>query len=118
MNKEGLAADLVCLLDVRSREQDVAELKKLMEHYFISGAARIDLIAKVIDLDNDLGGLIFDIPLLETTEDALTTLTESTGRLVWIGWRRRGDGGGGSRSCHVQLFCLDQHLISPHNIIT
>ncbi|KAJ7321740.1 hypothetical protein OS493_034360 [Desmophyllum pertusum] len=78
MNKEGLAADLVCLLEVQSRPQDAAELKKLIEHFFISGAARIDLIAKVMDLDNDLGGLIFDIPLLEETEKALTTLTEPT----------------------------------------
>ncbi|KAJ7321737.1 hypothetical protein OS493_034357 [Desmophyllum pertusum] len=98
MNKEGLAADLVCLLEVQSRPQDKAELQKLMEHYFVSGAARIDLIAKVMDLDNDLGGLIFDIPLLEETEEALTTLTEPTGRLVWIGWRVRGVGWELSRS--------------------
>lgn len=79
MNKEGLARDLVCLLEVQSRPQDAAELKKLIENFFISGAARIDLIAKVIDLDNDIGGLNFDIPLLEETEDALTTLSEPTG---------------------------------------
>lgn len=79
MNKESLAAELVCLLEIQSREQDVAELKKLIEHFFISGAARIDLIAKVMDLDNELGGLIFDIPLLTETEDALTTLTQPTG---------------------------------------
>ena len=79
MNKEGLAADLVCLLEVQSRPQDVAELTKLIENFFINGAARIDLIAKVMDLDNDLGGLIFDIPLLEETENALTTLTAPTG---------------------------------------
>ena len=79
MNKEGMARDLVCLLEIQSRPQDVAELTKLMENFFISGAARIDLIAKVLDLDNDMGGLNFDIPLLEETEDALTSLSEPTG---------------------------------------
>ena len=79
VNKEGMARDLVCLLEIQSRPQDAAELTKLMENFFISGAARIDLIAKVLDLDNDMGGLNFDIPLLEETEDALTSLSEPTG---------------------------------------
>ena len=74
-----MARDLVCLLEIQSRSQDVAELTKLMENFFIRGAARIDLIAKVLDLDNDMGGLNFDIPLLEETEDALTSLSEPTG---------------------------------------
>ena len=74
-----MARDLVCLLEIQSRPQDVAELTKLMENFFISGAARIDLIAKVLDLDNDMGGLNFDIPLLEEMEDALTSLSEPTG---------------------------------------
>ena len=76
-----MARDLVCLLEIQSRPQDVAELTKLMENFFISGAARIDLIAKVLDLDNDMGGLNFDIPLLEEMEDALTSLSERLG--IW-----------------------------------
>lgn len=79
MNKEGLAASLICLLDVQSRPQDVAQLKELIEQFFINGAARIDLIAKVMDLDNDIGGLNFDIPLLEETEHALTAVAAPTG---------------------------------------
>ena len=79
MNKESLTTSLVCLLDVQSRPQDVAELKELIEQFFISGSARIDLIAKVMDLDNDIGGLNFDIPLLEETEQALLTVTATTG---------------------------------------
>jgi len=74
-----MARDLVCLLKMQSRQQDVAELTKLIEKFFISGAARIDLIAKVVDLDNDMRGLNFDIPLLEEMENALTSLSEPTG---------------------------------------
>lgn len=76
-----MARDLVCLLEIQSRPQDVAELTKLIENFFISGAARIklDLIAKVLDLDNEMGGLNFDIPLLEEMEDTLTSLSEPTG---------------------------------------
>lgn len=74
-----MARDLVCLLELQSRPQDVAELTKLIENFFISGAARIDLIAKVLDLDNEMGGLNFDIPLLEEMEDAVTSLSEPTG---------------------------------------
>ena len=78
-NKESLSADLVCLLDVQSMPQDVAELKKLFEQFFIYGGTRIDLIAQVMDLDNELAGLYSDIPLLERTEEALTTLTQPAG---------------------------------------
>ena len=74
-----MARDLVCLLEIQSRPQDVAELTKLMENFFISGAARIDLIAEVLDLENEMGGLNFDIPLLEEMEDALTSFSELTG---------------------------------------
>ena len=41
----------------------VNSLKKIVEHLVISGAARFDLMAKVMDLGNELGGLIFDISL-------------------------------------------------------
>lgn len=80
MNKEELAAQLVCLIDVASRPQDVAELKKLIAQFFSYGAARIDLIAKIMDLDNEIGSNNFDIPLLEETEQALETVSGTTGK--------------------------------------
>lgn len=45
-----------------------------MESFFISGAARIDLIAKVIDLENAIGGYNFDILNLEATSNELASL--------------------------------------------
>ncbi|KAJ7328563.1 hypothetical protein OS493_024480 [Desmophyllum pertusum] len=42
-----------------------AKFEEQVERFFIAGAARIDLIAKVIDLDNAIGGYNFDIPNLE-----------------------------------------------------
>ena len=80
MNKEQFAAELVCLLDVASRPQDVAGLKALIESFFIEGAARIDLIGKVMDLDNDIGGYLFDIPLLQKTEDAIANAGQGQGQ--------------------------------------
>ncbi len=79
MNKEKLAAELVCFLDVASRPQDTAELKQVMESFFIAGAARIDLIAKIMDLDNDIGGYGFDIQLLNETQKAITDLGKAKG---------------------------------------
>ena len=67
MNKEGLAADLVCLLDERSEPRNSAKFQEQIERLFIAGAARIDLIAKLMDLDNEIGGHNFDIPNLEET---------------------------------------------------
>ena len=51
--------------------QDVAGFKRLIESFFIAGAARIDLIGEVMDLDNEIGGYNFDIPLLEETEKTI-----------------------------------------------
>ena len=82
MNKETFAHELVCLLDVASRPQDIAEFKAEIEIFFIAGAARIDLIGKVMDLDNDIGGYIFDIPLLEETENAIAEADEQPGTTV------------------------------------
>jgi len=76
MNKETFTSELVCLLDVASRPQDMADFKAEVESFFIAGAARIDLIGKVMDLDNDLGGYLFDIPLLEETENAIAEAGE------------------------------------------
>jgi len=79
MNKAELATELVCLLDVASRPQDVAELKQLIEQFFSYGAARIVLIGKVMDLDNEIWSYNFDIPILEETEESLQTLHGTTG---------------------------------------
>lgn len=77
MNKETFAAELVCLLDVASLPPDVAGLKAKIESFFVAGSARIDLIAKCIDLDNDIGGYNFDIPLLNETANAITKIGSS-----------------------------------------
>ncbi|KAL9982789.1 hypothetical protein ACROYT_G004894 [Oculina patagonica] len=77
MNKEGLAADLVCMLEVRSLPQNKAKFQEQIESFFIAGAARIDLIAKVIDLDNDIGGFNFDIANLEETSNAIGNLRKT-----------------------------------------
>ena len=82
MNKEKFTAELVCLLDVASRPQDIADFKADVELFFIPSAARIDLIAKIMDLDNDVGGFMFDIPLLEETEKAIADVNKSPGNFT------------------------------------
>ena len=57
MNKEELAVDLVCLLDERSKPRNSAKFHEQVERFFIAGPARIDLIAKVMDLNNEIYGL-------------------------------------------------------------
>lgn len=79
MNKEELTKELVCLLDEESQPDDVAEFKQLVESFFIAGAARIDLIAEIMNLDNDIGGYNFDIPLLAQTEEAIKDATTTKG---------------------------------------
>ena len=80
MNKESLAADLVCMLDERSLPRDKAKFEEQIQRFFIAGAARIDLIAKVIDLDNDIGGYNFDIQNLEETSNNIQSLSETGGK--------------------------------------
>ena len=79
MNKERFVAELVCLLEVASREQDVAEFKAEIESFFIIGAARIDLIARLLELDNEIGGYMYDIKVLEDTDQAITDLRSLPG---------------------------------------
>ncbi len=78
MNKEGLAKDLVCLLDLTNDVQQ-AKLKEKIENFFIVASTRIDLIAKVMDLDNDIGTFNFDIENLAETENQLRSLGEAPG---------------------------------------
>lgn len=80
MNKGGLATDLVCMLDERSLPRYKAKFEGEIAGFFIAGAARIDLIAKVIDLDNSIGGYNFDILNLEETSNAIGSLSESGGK--------------------------------------
>ena len=84
MNKETFAAELVCLLDVASLASDAALLKAKIESFFIAGSARIDLIAKVMDLDNDIGGDNFDIQVLQDTEKAMNDISKSPGTTVFF----------------------------------
>lgn len=79
MNKEKFAAELVCMVDVNSLQKNVAEFQQLVESFFIAGAARIDLIAEIMNLDNDIGGYSFDIPLLAQTEKAIEGATHTKG---------------------------------------
>lgn len=79
MNKENFAAELVCLFEVASLQPDVALLKARIESFFIAGSARVDLIANVMDLDNDMGGYNFDIPVLNETKKAIIDLGKSPG---------------------------------------
>ena len=70
---------MYCLLDVASRPQDVSGFKRLLESFFIAGAARIDLIGKIIDLDNEIGGYNFDIPVLEQTAQTISDIGKPGG---------------------------------------
>ena len=81
ISKEKLAADLGCLLGEASRPRDVAALKAEIESYFIVGGARIDMIGKVMELDNNIGTYNFDIPLLEKTEKGIIAAGKSKGIL-------------------------------------
>ena len=80
MNKEGLAADLVCMLDEKSLPRNKARLQELIERFFSAGAARIDLFAKVIDLDNDIGGYIFDIANLKEAANEIDSIRKARGK--------------------------------------
>ncbi len=80
MNKEGLAADLVCMFEERLLPHKKAQLEEEIQRFFVAGGARIDLIAKVIDLDNEIGGHNFDIPNLEETSNAIQSLSETGGK--------------------------------------
>ena len=81
MNKEALAADLVCMLDERSKPRNIAKLEQQIANFFIAGATRIDLIAKIVDLDNDIGGFNFDIDNFEKTANEIESLRNSPGKI-------------------------------------
>ncbi|XP_078344954.1 uncharacterized protein LOC144630471 [Oculina patagonica] len=78
MNKEKLATELECMLDDASKPSESGEFQQVIESFFTAGAARIDLIGKIMDLDNDIGGYNFDIPLLEETQQAIADIGTPT----------------------------------------
>ena len=79
MNREGIAADLVCMLEEAS-PPDNAKFEAQIANFFIAGSARIDLIAKVMDLDNDIQGFDFDILNLEETVNEIESIGNSPGK--------------------------------------
>ena len=79
MNKVELRKELLCLMEVASLPTGPAALDAEIESFFVSGAARIDLIGKCMDLDNEMGGYFFDVPLLSDTENAIKEVGESDG---------------------------------------
>ena len=79
MNKVELRKELLCLMEVASLPTGPAALDAEIESFFVSGAARIDLIGKCMDLDNDMGGYLFDVPLLSDTENAINEVGKSDG---------------------------------------
>ena len=78
MKKEKLSAELVCLFE-NSREIDVAEFQAELESFFAVGAARIDLIAILLELDNQIGGDMYDIKVVEDTKKAIVDAGRSPG---------------------------------------
>ena len=79
MNKVELRKELLCLMEVASLPTGPAALDAEIESFFVSGAARIDLIGKCMDLDNEMGGYLFDVPLLSDTENAIKEVGKSDG---------------------------------------
>ncbi|KAM7430868.1 hypothetical protein ABFA07_018466 [Porites harrisoni] len=77
MNKVELRKELLCLMEVASLPTGPAALDAEIESFFVSGAARIDLIGKCMDLDNEMGGYLFDVPLLSDTENAIKEVGKS-----------------------------------------
>ena len=86
MNKEALTSQLVCMLDVNSLPESslVAEFKQHIESFFLTGEQRIELIAKVMDLDNEIGGLNFDIQLFQQTRESITNNQEPQGTCTFL----------------------------------
>lgn len=76
MNSQALANDLICLLGAGPPITFEASI----EQFFVAGGARINLIGKVIDLDNFIGGCNFDIANLQETSNTLESLGQVGGK--------------------------------------
>ena len=79
MNKGQLAADLVCLVDENTKPSFTKQFEAEIESYFIVGSSRIDMIGKCVDIDNEIGGYNFDIPVLKDTARAVNEVKNSQG---------------------------------------
>ena len=65
------------MLEERLQPHQTAEFKEQIERFFINGATRMDLIAKIMDLDNDIGTYNFDIKNLRETAKQIKTIGKS-----------------------------------------
>ncbi|XP_027042405.1 uncharacterized protein LOC113670461 [Pocillopora damicornis] len=77
INNEGLLADLVCLLDVDLPPHVTATFKSEIEKFFIDGGTRIDLIAQVMELDNNIGTYNYDIANLKETQKQIQAVNKA-----------------------------------------
>ena len=80
MNRAGLAADLVCMFEGRLSATKKAKIQEQIKRFFIAGAERINLIARVMDLDVDIAGYDYDISNLQQTSNELESLSNIGGK--------------------------------------
>ena len=57
-----------------------AEFKSEIEKFFIDGGTRIDLIAQVMELDNNIGTYNYDIVNLKETEKQIKAVNKAKGK--------------------------------------
>ena len=58
----------------------MAEFKSEIEKFFIDGGTRIDLIAQVMELDNNIGTYNYDIINLKETEKQIKAVNKAKGK--------------------------------------
>ena len=58
----------------------MAEFKSEIEKFFIDGGTRIDLIAQVMELDNNIGTYNYDIVNLRETEKQIKAVNKAKGK--------------------------------------
>lgn len=75
MNKEQFVVDFVCFLEEVIFLWDVVRLKVEIELYFVLGVVCIDMIVKVMDFDNVIGGYNFDILFFDQIEKVIVELS-------------------------------------------
>ena len=68
------------MLDVDLPPQVTAEFKSEIEKFFIDGGTRIDLIAQVMELDNNIGTYNYDIVNLRETEKQIKAVNKAKGK--------------------------------------
>ena len=68
------------MLDVDLPPQVTAEFKSEIEKFFINGGTRIDLIAQVMELDNNIGTYNYDIANLKETQKQIQAVNKAKGK--------------------------------------